>query len=153
MERITSDSELKTALAAFETALSTPILSGELAAWVAEVDKTWNEASAQIRGQLTRLHPRQYEEMAEEDQEILPQIERLKAEDEAIAEQCEHFDRMVGRDAQHVPKLEPDEAKAQKHVQQLIDEGLDFVQRVRKQEVAVGTWLVEAFNRDRGTGD
>jgi hypothetical protein len=91
--------------------------------------------------------------MAEEDQELLPQIERLKAEDEAIEHEREHIGNMVERDAQHVPKLEPDEAKAQKHVQNLIDEGLAFITRTRKQEVAVGTWLVEAFNRDRGTAD
>jgi hypothetical protein len=99
------------------------------------------------------LHPRQFEEIAEQDQELLPQIERLKAEDEAI--QCEHerIGQLVARDAQHVPKLEPDEGKAQKHVQNLIDEGIAFITRVRKQEVAVETWLVEAFNRDRGAGD
>jgi hypothetical protein len=91
--------------------------------------------------------------MAEEDLELLPQIERLKAEDEAIERERERIGNMVERDAQHVPKLEPDEAKAQKHVQNLIDEGLAFVMRVRKQEVALETWLVEAFNRDRGTAD
>lgn len=153
MERTSSESELKTALAALETCLSTPILSGELVAWVAEVKKAWEVASAEIRENVTNLHPTQFEEMAEEDQELLPQIEQLKAEDEAIEADRERIGQMVERDAQHVPKLEPDEAKAQKHVQNLIDDGLAFVQRVRKQEVAVSTWLVEAFNRDRGAGD
>jgi hypothetical protein len=153
MERTSSESELKSALAALETCLSTPILSGELAGWVGEVQKAWEVASAEIRDNVNNLHPTQYEEMAEEDQELLPQIEQLKAEDEAIEADRERIGQMVERDAQHVPKLEPDEAKAQKHVQNLIDDGLAFVQRVRKQEVAVSTWLVEAFNRDRGTGD
>jgi hypothetical protein len=153
MDRTTNECDLKTALTAFETSLSTPIVSGELASWVGEVAKAWKTASATIHDCMTVVHPRQYEEMAEEDLELLPQIERLKAEDEAIERERERIGNMVERDAQHVPKLEPDEAKAQKHVQNLIDEGLAFVMRARKQEVALETWLVEAFNRDRGTAD
>jgi hypothetical protein len=151
--RASTDSDRKTALAALETSLSTPIVSGELAAWVGEVQKAWEEASQQICHAITSVHPGQYEEMGEEDLELLPQIERLKLEDEAIEREREHLDQIVERDAQHVPKLEPDEAKAHRHVQNLIDEGLAFITRVRKQEVAVETWLVEAFNRDRGTAD
>jgi hypothetical protein len=153
MDRTNTESDLKTALAAFETSLSTPIISGELAAWVGEVQKAWEEASAQVHQSVKHLHPRQFEEIAEQDLELLPQIERLRAEDEAVERDREHIGNMVERDAQHVPKLEPDEAKAQKHVQNLIDEGLAFITRVRKQEVASETWLVEAFNRDRGTAD
>jgi hypothetical protein len=153
MDRTTYESELRTALAAFETSLSTPIVSGELAAWMSEVQESWEEASAQIQNNVSHLHPRQFEEIAEQDQELLPQIEQLKAEDEAIQLEHERISQMIARDAQHVPKLEPDEGKAQKHVQNLIDEGIAFVTRVRKQEVAVETWLVEAFNRDRGAGD
>jgi hypothetical protein len=35
----------------------------------------------------------------------------------------------------------------------LIDEGLTFIARVRKQATAIQTWFVEAFNRDRGAVD
>jgi hypothetical protein len=153
MESKNTDADWKTALTAFETSLSTPIISGELAAWVGEAQKAWEEASAQIHFNVKHVHPRQFEEMAEEDPELLPKIEMLKAEDAAIEQERQRIGVMVARDAQHVPKLEPDEAKAQKHVQMLIDEGLAFIARVRKQEVAIQTWLVEAFNRDRGAGD
>ncbi|MEX0612767.1 MAG: hypothetical protein WD738_15065 [Pirellulales bacterium] len=149
----TTESDLKTALTGLETSLSTPIVSGELAAWMGEVQKAWQEASAQIHYSVKHLHQRQYDQMAKEDLELLPRIELLKVEDEAIEQQREHISQMVARDAQHVPKLEPDEGKAQKHVQSLIDEGLAFITRVRKQEVAVQTWLLEAFNRDRGAVD
>ena len=153
MDRTSTESALKTALAAFETSVSTPIVSGELAAWVDEVQRVWQEASAQIHYCVKHLHARQYDQMAKEDLELLPRIELLKAEDEAIEQLREHVSQLIARDAQHVPKLEPDEGKAQKHVQSLVDEALAFITRVRKQEVAVQTWLVEAFNRDRGTGD
>jgi hypothetical protein len=153
MDQTTYESDLKTALASFETRLSTPIISGELAGWMGEVQKAWVGASSQIGASLSRLHPGQFEQIAQQDQEMFPQIERLKVEDEAIAAERERIGNMVLRDAQHVPKLEPDEGKAKKHVQNLIDEGLALVTRVRKQEVAIETWLMEAFNRDRGAGD
>jgi hypothetical protein len=74
-------------------------------------------------------------------------------EDAAIEKDRKTFDQAVSRIATHVPKLEPDEEKAQQHVKKLVDEGMAFVARVRKQEVAIQTWFVEAFNRDRGAGD
>ena len=59
----------------------------------------------------------------------------------------------VVRVVQHLPKLEPDEEKAQKHIKSLIDDGVAFAARVRKQSVAVQTWYVEAFDRDSGAVD
>src|SRR5947207_16028706 len=145
--------ELKIALANFETSLVTPIVYGELSAWVEEVEKTWREASAQIHYHIKHLHPRQYDEIAKQDPELLPRIELLKAEDEAIEQQREQFSTTVSRVAQHAPKLEPDEENAQKYTKTLADEGTAFLARIRKQEVAVQTWYVEAFNRDRGAVD
>lgn len=153
MDRAKHETELPAALTAFETTVSTPIISGELADWMERVRTSWEEASTQIQHNLEYSHPQQYDEMGEEDAELLPKIESLKAEDEAIEQERARIAEMIERDARHVPKLEPDEAKAQKHVQSLIDESLAFVTRVRKQEVAVQTWLVEAFQRDRGAGD
>ena len=77
----------------------------------------------------------------------------MSAEDDAIEQQRELFSTVVHRVTQHVPKLEPDEEKAQKHTKTLVDDGTAFLTRVRKQEAAVQTWYVEAFNRDRGAVD
>lgn len=144
---------LKPALEAFETAVATPIISGELASWVTGLRKTWEKASFQLRESLCCTHKAQYDEMAEHDLEMLPRIDQLKAEDDSLSRECEEINQAVGRTVQHVPKLEPDEAKAQKHVEELVDRALAFITRVRKHEVAVETWFVEAFNRDRGAVD
>src|SRR5437016_1539984 len=143
------ESDLRTALASFETNLTTPIVSGDLAAWLEDVQASWSEASAQIHYHVKHLHPRQYGEIAKQDPELLPRIELLKAEDDAIEQQREQVASAVSRVSQHVPKLEPDEEKAQKHTKTLIDDGTAFLARVRKQEVALQTWYVEAFNRAR----
>src|SRR5215212_9416873 len=148
-----SPDELKTALSTFETSLLTPTVSGELATWLEEVQKIWDEASTQIHYHLKHLHPRQFDEMSKQDPELLPKIEQLQAEDEAIEQQRAQLSQLIGRVGQHAPKLEPDEEKAQKYTKSIVDQGTAFLTQVRKQEVAVQTWYVEAFNRDRGAVD
>jgi hypothetical protein len=148
-----SHDELKAVLTAFETSLLTPSVSGELAPWLEEVQKSWNEASVQVHFHVKHLHPRQYDEIAKQDPELLPRIEQLQAEDEVIEQQRAQLSLSIGRMGQHVPKMEPDEEKAHKHTQAIIDSGTAFLTQVRKQEVAVQTWYVEAFNRDGGAVD
>jgi hypothetical protein len=147
------ESELKLALEAFEVAVATPIVSGDLSDWIETLQKTWAEVSAQVQRTVQESHAKQYEQIGEQDPELLPRIELLTAEDEAIAHEREKLDNAVTRVAQHVPKLEPDEQKAQKFVKPLIDDSMAFVARVKKQAVAVQTWYVEAFTRDRGAVD
>jgi hypothetical protein len=152
-EKTKTEDGLKLALAEFETSLGTPVISGELADWVEAVKKTWDEASAQIHYHVKHSHPRQYEQIGKEDPELLPRVEQLQAEDLAIEAARETLSNTVKRTAEHVPKLEPDEGKAQQHTKKLVDEGLAFIARVRKHETAIQTWFVEAFTRDRGPVD
>src|SRR4051812_32752696 len=152
-ESINSTEAFKAALDEFERCSVTPILSGELAAWVQEVREAWREAAGQVHFQLKHLHPRQYEEIAKQDPALLPRIDLLKLEDAAIEDQRDKINQLMVRLAQHIPKLEPDEEKSQKHTKSLVDDGLAFVARVRKQVVTVQTWYIEAFNRDRGAVD
>ncbi len=148
-----SHDDMKTVLTTFETSLLTPTVSGELAPWLEEVQKSWDEASVQIHYHVKHLHPRQYDEISKQDPELLPRIEQLQAEDEAIEQQRAQLSQSIERMGQHVPKMEPDEEKAQKHTKAIIDSGTAFLTQVRKQEVAVQTWYVEAFNRDGGAVD
>jgi hypothetical protein len=146
-------SDLRIVLADFETALETPIISGDLAAWIDELQQAWEEASAQVHYHVKHLHPRQFDEMAKQDSELLPRIDLLKGEDKAIETQREQISHAIRRVAEHAPRLEPDEEKAQQHTKTLIDDAMAFLARVRKQEVAVQTWYVEAFDRDSGAVD
>jgi hypothetical protein len=150
---VDSDAAVKSSLDEFERALLHPLISGELSTWVQEVQQDWREAASHIHYQLKHQHPRQYEEITRQDPELFPRVDQLKAEDAAIEEQRDKFSQAVSRVAEHVPKLEPDEAKAEKHTKPLIDDGVAFIARVRKQVVAVQTWYIEAFNRDRGAVD
>ena len=89
------DEDLKTALSKFENNLVTPIVSGELASWIEEVKTGWSDASAQIHCHIKHLHPRQFDEISKQDPELLPRIELLKAEDDAIEQQREQFSTKV----------------------------------------------------------
>jgi hypothetical protein len=153
MTQTNSETELREALASFETCIATPIVSGELSDWADTVQKAWSDASAKVYYHVKHLHPRQYQEISNEDPALFQQVELLKAEDEAIEREREKLNQSVTRVATHVPKLEPDEGKANNQIQTLIEESMAFIMRARKQEVAVQTWYVEAFNRERGGGD
>jgi hypothetical protein len=148
-----TESELKPALEAFEVALDTPVVSGELADWLESVGQAWANLSAQLSTHFSTAHTQQLQEIGEQDLELLPRVEQLEAEDAAILEEGEALAQTVARTTTHAPKLEPDEEKAQAHIKMLIDDGLAFVARVRRQEVAIQTWFIEAFNRDRGPVD
>ena len=147
------ESELKAALEVLETSIATPIVPGELATWLADLQHAWAEAAAQVHFHVKHLHPRQFEEIAEQDPELLPRIELLKAEDAAIEEERGKLNDRVVRLVEHAPQIEPDEEKVKSHLKGVIDDATALIVRVRKQTVALQTWYMEAFNRDRGAVD
>lgn len=144
---------LKERLEGFETALATPIVSGELADWLDAVHHVWKPTEEQIREQIAVRHKPQLDQMGTEDESLLPRVEQLQKEDSAIEHELIEFARHIERAVEIAPKLEPDEEKATNLVQSLVDGGIGLVTRVRKQEVAIQTWFTEAFTRDRGSVD
>lgn len=152
-ETIHSDQALKSSLENFETCLVTPVMAGELLAWTDELRAPWADLLAQVREHVREYHSQEYQQISQADPELLPRTEKLSAEDFAIEEVAEEFARMLHRFAEHAPKFEPDEVKIAKHLKLLVDDGVEFVTRVRKQEAAVQAWFVEAYTRDRGVAD
>jgi len=145
--------ELQASLARFETCLETPVVAGELIGWTDALQGAWSGLSAQVRQHLTELHPRLYQQISNQDPELLPRTEKLQAEDTGIAQDRAVFDRLLQHFVEHTPRFEPDEEKIANHTRSLVSKGIALVNRVRKQEVAVQTWFVEAFTRDRGVAD
>ena len=147
------ESDLKEALTGFEESVLTPVVPGELPTWAEQVQAAWNEASAQVHHQVQQLHPRQYEQIVEQDPELLPRIELLKNEDQAIEVECDELHKLISRVTRCTPEVEPDEGKASHDIQSLLDGATQFISRVRKQSIGVQTWFSEAFARDRGAVD
>jgi hypothetical protein len=148
-----AEHDLKPALDQLETCLLSPVVSGELISWSDELQAAWTDAVERVRSHVREFHPRQYKQISKEDPELLPKVEKLQAADEELEEDCDEFDRVLRRFAEHAPKFEPDEEKIAGHVNSLVDAGVELLTSVRKQEAAVQTWFVEAFTRDRGVAD
>ena len=147
------DIELRSVLDALETCLAIPIVAGELDEWSDQVHAAWAAADVQIERQLTQLHPKQFKQIAKEDPELSAQVEKLKAEDEALEAERSRLARLVDETARLAPLVEPHEQKFNESTAQLVNGGIAFIGRFKKQQVALGTWFQEAFNRDRGVAD
>ncbi len=145
-------SRSKAALESFETALLTPITSGDLADWVMKMHSAWHITGDELHLE-GRLHEQQFDEIANQDPELLFRVEQLRSEEAELRKLCEHIGKAISRLADHCQQLEPDEERARRPTQQIIDDGLALVLRVKRQNIAVQTWYNEAFNRDRGPVD
>jgi hypothetical protein len=145
---------LRNALQSLEKALATPAIEGELAEWGRAVQDAWSEAAACIRASVDVAHRKQMKDIAETDPEMFKRIEEIGTEDNEIRRLLHKLDNDVPRVIRALPIAEKDPAaRVNEEQEKLVNEGLAFVSRVRKQDVVVQTWLVEAFNRERGTGD
>jgi hypothetical protein len=153
MSTIETERDLKDALDAFETALMTPVVSGELAVWGDQVRDAWATLTPIVERQVSRLHPKQYEEMTRQDPELFTHVDNLKAEDAAIRDEQQKLAQLIDRLANLAPLVEPDERKFNDLQAHLRKDGIAFVARVRTQQVALETWYLEAFHRDRGYVD
>lgn len=144
--------ELKRAVDAFEASLVLPSNVGDVQIWLENLRTAWAEASAQIHYDLKHLHPRQYEAIAAQDSELLPRIELLRVEDQAIEEERERITQEIECTESYAFSAAPGEAVG-RQFGELISDGMSFISRVRKQGAALQSWYLEAFNRDGGTVD
>lgn len=133
--------------------LQTPLVPGEMEAWVAAVREACDDAGALLRHRIEFVHPAEYAQIVKEDPELFRQVDQMKEGDRQSLEQLEAFAGRLGQLGQAAPRCEPDEQRLDKTLSTLIDNGLALVMHAQKQEVARRTWLVEAFNRERGVGD
>jgi hypothetical protein len=139
--------------ASIMSSTDTPIVSGELAEWSAEVSAIWAMLSPLVQQQVVRLHPKLYDEITNQDPELFAHVDKLKVEDASLEETRSCLDENVSRLVKFAPLVEPDERKFHDLQAKLRKDGVDFTNRVKQQQVAVQTWYVEAFNRDRGVAD
>lgn len=144
---------LKSELSRFETQLETPVVPGELPVWLQAVEQALSTLIPDLRTCIDNRHRATIEEIAKQDQELLTRVEQLKSEDRAILQEAERQVALVSSLAEQGDKLEPDEGHVAQAVRKIVDEGLQLVIRIRKQEAAISTWFMEAFDRDSGVAD
>ena len=150
MTTSTENPPLYEALAELEAALETPIVPGELAAWVDMVRKQSALATPLLKRHIESVHNAQFDEISDEETDLLHCVTQLRAADKDLLNDFASFDLIVFDLPKKVLRAEPDEAPFMELAHGLSDQGLALVIRARKQELAITTWLVEAFNRDSG---
>ena len=153
MDPARSAADLNDTLATLETALLTPVVSGELESWARAAQQAATELEKRLPPYLRSvLHP-QYAEIARSDSELLPRVEQLIAEDQnLLLEQSAFCDRMNSF-AARAAQVKKDEAQVAVERTQLEQEGIGLIVRIKRQRAAADTWLAEANYRDRGPVD
>jgi regulator of replication initiation timing len=153
MDASSSADELNDALSQLETALLSPVVSGELESWARAAQEATIGLSRRLPSYLNSvLHP-QYAEIAKSDPELLTRVEKLIAEDQNLLLEQEAFRGRVDEFVKRCAQIKKDEAQAATERAKLEQEGIGQVLRIKKQRAAADTWLAEANYRDRGPVD
>ena len=136
----------------FETALETPLVPGELETWLETVERAYRQSESELRERLTDEHRRQLKQVQEQDAELSARVQELRETDQELLDRLER----LGRHLRALRERGDGDGETQcvdRSAERLADEGLKFVIDVRKQEAAINTWFLEAFQRDRGVAD
>jgi hypothetical protein len=148
----TQEEQFKQKLSTFEECAARPFVPGELEHWLKNTEEALRELSPQLQLQTQHIHAEEFAEIAEEDPELFGRVESMREEDQSLADDWER----IGNSLEEIKsRLEGGESETdlKEDLDDFVSLCLEFVTRVRKQEVTVRTWLVEAFTRDRGDVD
>jgi hypothetical protein len=150
---MSDDSQLSSALDAFEDCLEMPVIPGELPSWIAGVTKTSSDAMATLEAHIQSRHGQLFKDILRENSDLATRVEQLREEDKAVQEQAQEVlkeTRLIAGDA---PELESQDPTIKQDIEGFVKRSLDWIIQVRKQEAALTAWYQEAFNRDTGVAD
>jgi hypothetical protein len=145
--------ELSNTLSKLETALLTPVVSGELESWARTAQEATSELDQRLPAYLNSvLHP-QYAEIAKSDNELLSRVQQLIAEDQNLILEQGTFSHKMNDFTRRASQIKKDEAQVAAQREQIEKDGIALILRIKKQRAAADTWLAEATYRDRGPVD
>ncbi|MEZ6097691.1 MAG: hypothetical protein R3E01_01845 [Pirellulaceae bacterium] len=141
------------ALLKFEKCLEAPVVPGELPSWTSAVGHAFKNFAEPLHREIEEIHKDHFAEISEEAPDLLRRVEQMREEDSKLLVLYEELSNKLRKLREGAERVEPHESKLEKARDVLVDEGLQFVIRARKQQQAISTWLLEAFYRDRGVAD
>jgi len=147
------DQVLDDSLARLEACLETPVVSGELEAWAAAIDEALEPVRSALQQVIQQSHPDQFQTIRKENQDLMHQVERLREEDTQLLAAYDEFANHVSQFREGAEEVESHESKLDPAEEVLVKAGIGFIVRVRKQQQALKTWLIEALERDTGIAD
>ena len=152
-QKIDLEPVLDESLTKLETALLTPVISGELQSWVEVVRQATHHLGEHLREYVETILHAQYVQIAKTDEELLSRVETMIEEDKNLLAEYDGFLQELDSLAARVPGAEKDELKVADHRAHIEARGTALVLRIKKQRAAASAWLSEAFYRDRGPVD
>lgn len=147
------ENRMQAALTRFESNVGAPVVPGEAANWLDRVEASLNELKETYVEQVDEGHVAAYRQIRDEDPEMLRRVEQMRTEDREISAEFDAVRKRLGLLETVAKRAEQDEKRVESAIAEFVPLGQALVARIRKQEVAVRTWLTEAFNRDRGIAD
>ncbi|MGI8980299.1 MAG: hypothetical protein ACR2FY_13820 [Pirellulaceae bacterium] len=141
------------AMTRLETALLTPLVSGELESWVGEVREAAADLGTPLHDYVETVLHAQYIQIAKTDEELLSRVEKMIEEDKNLLGEYDGFLAELATLTARVPSAEKDELKVTDHRAHVETRGNALILRIRKQRAVASAWLSEAFYRDRGPVD
>lgn len=148
-----NNADLLETVAKLETTLETPVIPGELRSWTKEVQDALVEVKPWLKKAIEKQHPEKLGTISREDPELMRRVTQLEEQDGALLEQFQEMENAIEALRSHAEKVGIDEAKLDPQARACTDQGLALVLAIRKQEVAIETWEMEALTRDRGVAD
>ncbi len=146
-------SKLLDALAKLEFCLESPVVPGEMDDWTSMVQESFAEVEPLLKETVEKEHPKKLKQISQDDPGLHRRVTQLKEQDQESMSQVKQIRTQLDQIANKAEIIEPDEARLEDRLQEFIDKALEFILHVRKQEVAIDTWLLEALERDRGVVD
>lgn len=153
MNLVAPDVDLKEGMTKLETALITPLISGELDGWVKNARQAANDLAPKLKRFIKTVLRSEYDEIAKTDTELLRRVQQMVRDDEKLLADFESFRHDLDSLAERVPLVKNDEAKTNEHRTRIEATGTALVLAIKKHQAAADTWLAEALNRDNGVGD
>ena len=153
MTVLTLEQTLEETLHKAETALLSPVVSGELNSWVANVRQASATFAVDWTGYLNTVLHSQYAEIGNTDPEMLPIVQKMIQTDEQLLGELATFLDNLHELKHQAAEAKWQESKLAAERQRLEDTGLALILKIKKERAAAATWLTEALYRDRGTGD
>jgi hypothetical protein len=141
------------ALQRLEDHLELPYVSGDLQAWSESLRELLSEADEHVRDDVASEHGRAYETITKNHSNLRQQVEKLRSADPEILAALESVGQQVERFTSAIDETVLAGQQFQEKREQLVNDGLALVLRVRRHRAAIDTWLGEALQRDNGVGD
>lgn len=136
-----------------EEHLELPYVSGDLHDWSEKLRQLLADAVERFRSEVETEHRRAYESIIKNHSNLRQEVDKLRSDEPQIVADLASVTQAAERFASSIDETVLASQQIQPKREQLINDGLAVVLRIRRHRAAIDTWLGEALQRDNGVGD